>query len=503
MSFISLQFLGFFVVVTSLYFALPHAYRWGLLLLASCIFYMAYIPYYILILFLVIFIDYFAGIMIEEGSPRRRKFYLILSIISTCSIFFVFKYFDFFAVNIDALASALDWNYSVAALGLILPLGLSFHTFQSLSYIFEVYKGKQKAERHIGIYALYVMFYPQLVAGPIERPQHLLHQFREEHAFDYERFSEGLRRMVLGFFKKVVIADNLAGYVKETFANPHQFQGVALLVGAVFFAIEIYCDFSGYSDIAIGAARVMGFKLIENFKNPYFAISIQDFWHRWHISLSTWFRDYLYIPLGGNRVKPLRWCINIIVTFSIAGLWHGANWTYVMWGLLHGFFYIFSKATKDVRAYLSLFLPSMDTFFGRSLRRIGIFSVVLIAWIFFRASTFADGLYISRTAIVGTFHYIVSTVQGLFGSAGFSFNALMQPILEPLLPTKHGIHFFELQVFAVLALLTIEIIDHRHGFLKWVHAKPVYVRWSIYAVMVLSVMNLGNTNEIPFIYFKF
>lgn len=504
MVFNSAEFLVFFALVTFLYFALPHKFQWLLLLTASCVFYMAFIPYYILILFLTIGIDYFAGIKIEESYARNRKYYLILSIIATCAVFFVFKYFDFFAVNLNTLASILGWNYSIALLGIILPIGLSFHTFQSLSYVFEVYKGRQKAERHFGIYSLYVMFYPQLVAGPIERPQNLLHQFHEVHAFEYDRFANGLKRMALGFFKKIVIADNLATYVNQVYANPHEFHGVALLIATIFFAIQIYCDFSGYADIAIGAARVMGFKLMENFKNPYFATSIQDFWRRWHISLSTWFRDYLYIPLGGNRVGPLRWCLNIGITFAIAGLWHGANWTYVVWGLLHGFFYIFSRATESVRAHIVLTLPFMSGSVGILVRRTGIFSIVLIAWVFFRANTFADALYICRTAILGSMQYLIAVIAGVphFTSQAF-LHAFFDPPLVPLYQLSLGRIYFAGLILAVLAFLFIEIIDYRRGHIAWVNGLPAYIRWPLYGVVLLAIMNLGNTHEIPFIYFQF
>ncbi len=504
MVFTSAQFLIFFPVVTFLYFTLPHKVRWLLLLCASCVFYMAFIPAYIFILLFVICIDYVAGIQIEKAHSRTRTLYLLLSIISTCAVFFVFKYFDFFAINFDSLAHVLDWNYSIPLLGLLLPIGLSFHTFQSLSYVFEVYKGRQKAERHFGIYALYVMFYPQLVAGPIERPQHLLHQFRDVHYFDYSRVADGLKRMALGFFKKVVIADNLATYVNQVYAQPHEYHGIALFVATVFFAIEIYCDFSGYSDIAIGAAKVMGFNLMENFKNPYFAVSIQDFWRRWHISLSTWFRDYVYIPLGGSRVSAATWCRNIIITFAIAGLWHGAQWTYIIWGLLHGTFYIVSRATERMRARMITVVPFMHGWIGLTLRRLGIFAVVLFAWVFFRANTLTDALYICRAAIMGTLQYLTNMITGIphITSSAY-FHAVIDPPLIPLYQISHGRIFFSLLLCAVIAFLAIEIIDYRRGVIMWVNTRPAYIRWPLYALVLLSIMNLGNTHEIPFIYFQF
>jgi len=313
MLFNSLEFLIFFPVVTLLYFLLPHRHRWWMLLAASCGFYMMFIPKYIIILAVTIIIDYVAGILAEKPdlSPHKRKSILTISILSTCLVLFIFKYFNFFNTNFAHLAALLHWNYPIAALKLALPIGLSFHTFQSLSYVIEVYCGRQKAEHHFGIYSLYVMFYPQLVAGPIERPQNLLHQFYAKHAFDYQRVTDGLKLMVWGLFKKVVIADRLAIAVNTVYNDPHSFTGIPLIIATAFFAFQIYCDFSGYSDIAIGAAQVMGFRLMDNFNRPYFAKSIPEFWKRWHISLSTWFRDYLYIPLGGNRAKTWRWQYNL------------------------------------------------------------------------------------------------------------------------------------------------------------------------------------------------
>ena len=260
MLFNSIEFMIFFPIVTLLYFLLPHKFRWAMLLTASCIFYMFFIPVYILILAVTIIIDYFAGIWIEESQGKRKKMYLIISIISTCLVLIVFKYFNFFNGSFASIAKFLNLNYPIEMLNIILPIGLSFHTFQSLSYVIEVYRGHQKAERHFGIYSLYVMFYPQLVAGPIERPQNLLHQFREEHKFEYERVTNGLKLIAWGLFKKIVIADRLSIFVNKVYGNPTEFDGIVLIIATVFFAFQIYCDFSGYSDIAIGSAPVMGFK---------------------------------------------------------------------------------------------------------------------------------------------------------------------------------------------------------------------------------------------------
>lgn len=449
-----------------------------LLLLASCIFYMAFIPYYILILFVTIGIDYYAGIKIEQSTGSKRKLYLIVSIISTCTVLIIFKYFNFFNANFSAIAHFFDWNYPIGLINIILPIGLSFHTFQSLSYVIEVYRNKQKAERNFGIYSLYVMFYPQLVAGPIERPQNLLHQFYEKHIIDFERIAHGLQRMLWGFFKKIVIADNLAVYVNQAYAFPHDYSGATLLVATFFFAIQIYCDFSGYSDIAIGSAEVMGFKLMDNFKTPYFALSIADFWRRWHISLSTWFRDYVYIPLGGNRVSKSRWYFNIMLTFILSGLWHGANWTYIIWGGIHGFYlsmsYIKEKISK--RTVPVLF------------QRLWVFILVLFAWIFFRANTVSDAWYIVKASVAGIFH-----PQG-------GLNALFLPLSNS--PTS-GTVYFSLVCTVLVIFFFTEIIDYKKGLLQTLRLQKTWVRYGLYAALILAIMNLGVTQEMRFIYFQF
>ncbi len=390
MLFNSLQFLIFFPVVTILFFLLPHRFRWIHLLIASCIFYMAFIPVYIFILFFTIIIDYIAGLMIETASGKRRKLFLSMSIVANVGVLAVFKYYNFFIENINAFLLSLNTTtYSIPLLAIILPIGLSFHTFQAMSYTIEVYRGHQKAEKHLGIYALYVMFYPQLVAGPIERPQNLLPQFKIYHAFSSQSLLSGLRLMLWGFFKKVVIADRLSQYVDIVYNNPENYHYLNLIIATIFFAIQIYCDFSGYSDIAIGAAKTMGFHLMTNFNRPYFSKNIQEFWKRWHISLSTWFRDYLYISLGGNRRGIKRMYLNVAVVFLISGFWHGANWTYIIWGAIHTVFivsymlfhyYSGIKIRKNMLSnLLSLIFTSM---------------IVNFAWIFFRANGLNDALLI-------------------------------------------------------------------------------------------------------------
>ncbi|HET6224970.1 MAG TPA: MBOAT family O-acyltransferase, partial [Bacteroidia bacterium] len=354
MLFNSAQFLFFFPLVTILFFLLKSNYRWALLLAASCYFYMFFRPVYILILFFTIIVDYYAGIFIERAKdPKTRRLYLIISIISNVSILAVFKYFNFLNENITGLAELIGLHNPIPYLTILLPIGLSFHTFQAMSYTIEVYRGNQRAERHFGIYSLYVMFYPQLVAGPIERPQNILHQFHEKQVFSYERAANGLNQMAYGMFKKVVIADRLAEYVNAIYGNPQHYSTLPIIIATLFFSIQIYCDFSGYSDIAIGAAKVMGYDLMENFNRPYLSTTISEFWTRWHISLSTWFKDYVYIPLGGNRTTKIKWYRNLIIVFLLSGLWHGASWNFIIWGALHSFYLVFGLMTIHYRKRIS------------------------------------------------------------------------------------------------------------------------------------------------------
>ena len=406
MLFNSWQFACFFPLVTLLYFASPHAWRWVLLLSASCWFYACFVPAYILILGATIVVDYFAGILIERYPCRKRPI-LWTSILSNVGFLFFFKYFNFVNANVTWVTGSLGLHNPVGTLDILLPIGLSFHTFQAMSYTIEVYRGAQPAERHIGIYALYVMFYPQLVAGPIERPQNMLHQFRERHAFDEQRVTAGLRLMLWGAIKKIVIADRLALPVGIYFSHPSDHHGLAPVVAVTLFAFQIYCDFSGYCDIALGAAQVMGFRLMTNFDRPYFARSIGQFWRRWHISLSTWFRDYVYVPLGGSRVAPVCSARNTLIVFMLSGLWHAANWTYVAWGGLHGLYLIFGRATERLRlqcAELTGF-ASWPRLLA-AWQTLVTFSLVCLGWVFFRASNVSQAWFICRNLVEGIWFVI-------------------------------------------------------------------------------------------------
>lgn len=499
MLFNSYQFLIFFPIITALYFLLPHKMRWAFLLLASCVFYMAFIPVYIFILLVTISIDYFLGIQIEKTEDeRKRRGLLVLSIISTCAVLFVFKYFNFFNTNAAIIGKFFHLNYPVGILQLALPIGLSFHTFQSLSYVVEVYRKRQKAEHHFGIYSLYVMFYPQLVSGPIERPQHLLHQFYEEHYFDYERVTDGLKLMAWGMFKKIVIADRLSSFVSSVYGKPTDYQGISFIVATFFFAFQIYCDFSGYSDIAIGAAQVMGFRLMCNFNRPYFAQSIAEFWRRWHISLSTWFRDYVYIPLGGNRVHQIRWYYNLLITFLISGLWHGANWTYIVWGAMHGFFMAFGALTVHIRQKITgYFRLQEDKGVYPFIQRVVTFLLVCFAWIFFRAKNIADAWYIVRHLFAGVPDFFIRVIhrQGPIGTGMEVF----QPVF-----LGHRAMEFCVAVVLIIFLIAVEIVQRQGAIRIRLAQQPVWVRWGCYCSLMITMLIFGYFDiSQQFIYFQF
>lgn len=479
MLFNSLEFAIFFPIVAVLYFLLPQRLQTPLLLVASCVFYMAFIPVYILILALTIVIDYAAGIYLERTTGRARRYLLLMSIVATCLVLMIFKYFYFVTGNVVALAGVFGWQLTGPSIRIILPIGLSFHTFQSLSYVVEVYRGRQKAETNFVVYATYVMFFPQLVAGPIERPQNLLHQFYEKHTADFDRITSGLKRMGWGFFKKLVVADRLALYVNDVYNAPDQHNGLNLVIATVFFAYQIYCDFSGYSDIAIGSARILGFRLMENFDTPYASLSVSEFWKRWHISLSTWFRDYVYIPLGGSRVSRPRWCLNILITFGLSGLWHGASWTYFFWGLLNGLYLIGGVMSKRPRrAALALIGVPEGNRLHRVIMLITTFGLTCIAWVFFRAKSLHDALH-----ILGRF------------SANWDLSALS---------TEHFL--LRYLPIAILAIAMLEIgqwAAKREWPARLFGALPVPVRLFTYSILVIGVAMFGVYQHQPFIYFQF
>jgi len=454
---------------------------------------MYFIPVYILILFVTILIDYVAGIYIESAIGKRRLIYLLLSIISTCLVLFIFKYYNFFITNFNELSSFFHWNYSLNILKIILPVGLSFHTFQSLSYVIEVYRGKQKAEHHFGIYALYVMFFPQLVAGPIERPQNMLHQFHDIKTFDYMSAVSGLRQILYGLFKKVFIADRLAIIVNQVYNSPTNFHGLPLIVSTVFFAFQIYCDFSGYSDIAIGSAKIMGFKLMDNFDRPYFSKSLGEFWRKWHISLSTWFKDYLYIPLGGNRVSRIKWIRNIIITFTVSGLWHGANWTYLIWGMLHGVFMVIeSLVVAALNKYMMVASATLRCFLDR-VKTFGVFAFVSFCWIFFRANSISDAFLIITNMFSGLHEQL--SYFGMFVINKISLGGLLDKIWS-------GVSKFDL-IISIITVLGFVFVESGLKLFNYVLGQNKVLRWSVYYIAIILILLFGVFDNAQFIYFQF
>ncbi|MBL7927791.1 MAG: MBOAT family protein [Bacteroidia bacterium] len=459
MLFNSAAFLIFFPVVTFLYFLLPFKIRWFWLLSASCFFYMFFKPEYILILFFTIIIDFYAGLWLEKITDlNKRKRFLILSIIANVGVLAVFKYYNFLNDNITGLALWLGFKNPIPYLDMILPIGLSFHTFQAMSYTIEVYRGNQKAEKHFGIYALYVMFYPQLVAGPIERPQNILHQFYKKHLFDTQKAVEGLTLMLYGFFKKLVVADRLAVYVNQVYGDIEHASSISVALACIFFSFQIYCDFSGYTDIARGAARMMGYELMLNFNRPYLATSIANFWSRWHISLSTWFRDYLYIPLGGNRCSKIKWYRNLSVVFLVSGLWHGANWTFVVWGALHACYTIFELVTKNTRIRFWQSIGLYQTKIMHACSVLFVFIAVTFAWIFFRAENISQAWQVIHKLLAFDFTLNMAQLTAEKGPLNLAlcFLSIVLLLLSYKLPInlkiKYPVSFACITIFIILLL---------------------------------------------------
>lgn len=490
MLFNSFQFLVFFPVVVALYFLTPHRFRWLLLLAASYYFYACWKVEYLILILASTGVDYVAGIRMEKaGKSARRRVWLVVSLCSNLGILFAFKYFNFFNESLRAAFEAFNLFYGVPAFDILLPVGISFYTFQTLSYSIDVYRGHRAAERHLGIFALYVAFFPQLVAGPIERSTRLLPQLFEKKAFEYDRVADGLRLMLWGFFKKIVIADHVAAYVNAVYNNPEAFTGLPVWIATYFFAFQIYCDFSGYSDIAIGSARIMGYELMDNFRRPYFSKSIAEFWRRWHISLSTWFRDYVYIPLGGNRVVRWRWYYNLMVVFVVSGLWHGANWTFVVWGALHGFYMLAGIASGPGRDHLWQSIAGWFETTGlarwagtRRMRKhvamLVTFHLVLFAWVFFRANDIGDAGYLLQSMLV--------------------FDGLSPTI------AAFGKYDLVLAVGAIVFMEIVHLLERRQTFAEFLKSRSVWIRWSVYYGLTMWILLFGvYGKEQAFIYFQF
>lgn len=398
MLFNSLQFILFFPVVVFIYFIFPPRHRYILLLLASYYFYMSWKPEYIILIIISTLSAYLLSLRMGQIPVKsRRKKYLLLSLFINLGLLFTFKYFNFFFGSVIPLFTRYCFNSTLIPpyLNVIIPVGISFYTFQTISYTIDVYNERIKPEKNLGIFALYVSFFPQLIAGPIERATNLLPQFFVRNSFDIERIINGLKIMIWGFFLKVVIADQSGVIVNQVYRDPEQYVGIPLILASYLFSFQIYCDFAGYSFIAIGTAYVLGYRLMENFRRPYFARSIPEFWRRWHISLSTWCRDYIYIPLGGNRVSKRRLILNIFIVFFLSGLWHGAAWTFLIWGLLHAFYQTMGIIARESKKRITrLRTLEINSKIGTVFSVLVTFHLVTFSWIFFRAGSLGDALYI-------------------------------------------------------------------------------------------------------------
>lgn len=469
MLFNSLHFLFFLPVVFCLYYLIPHRFRWMLVFVASCYFYMSFVPQYILILFLIILIDYVTGLTLDNVEDVfLRKFYVAFSIVANVLLLAFYKYFAFINENIQSVFNWFGHHYEPYQLDIILPIGLSFHTFQSMAYTIEVYRKHQKAERHLGYFANYVLFFPQMVAGPIEKYQTLGNELKKKVEPLYENFSNGFRLILFGLFIKMTVADNLAPIVNEVYAEPAKYHSLEVFSAMLFFSFQIYADFFGYSTIALGTARLLGINLMDNFKTPYLAISINDFWKRWHISLTSWFREYVYISLGGSRKGNYRWVLNILIIFFISGLWHGASWTFVVWGILHGLFYLLERLVSNVTGF-----KAKEGFsFINLLLGIKTFVLVSFIWVFFRAETFEQASLVFK-ALFNNWHL---SAQNLSYGLAWLF-------------------------IAVLILFDVFLYNSRFDRLMERAAMPL--RWALYAVLLLCVLGMSGMDNLPFIYFQF
>ena len=477
----SLNFLLFFAVVVAVYFSLPSAFRTVFFLSASYFFYLSFGHWCVLFLLLLTLVSYTAGLLVEkEADSRRRKLIVACASLLSAGTLFVFKYVPFFYASFYRLF--FSRGGSVPALKLLAPVGISFYTFRGISYVIDVYRAHRNAETNLVSFSLYIAFFPLLLAGPIDRSTQLLPQFVETFGFDYDRVTDGIKLMLYGFFEKMVVADTLATLVDPVFNNPSSYPGFVLSMAAILFSFQIYADFSGYSDIAIGAAQVFGYRSMKNFDLPYFSQSIHDFWRRWHMSLSFWFRDYLYIPLGGNRLPVPLWYASLLVVFLASGLWHGSNWTFIVWGGIHGLYYVFSHMTRGLRARLAgvTGIARFPDLHG-VMRALITFLLVSFAWVFFRANTIADALYI---------------VTHLFtGWADISHTDL-SAVWSPLR--------LAIGIASAACMVLVDGVRRTKGSARvFLSRRPIWLRWAVYYAAITAILLLGQSGAKQFIYFQF
>jgi D-alanyl-lipoteichoic acid acyltransferase DltB (MBOAT superfamily) len=497
MLFNSFEFLIFYLIVISLYFIFPHKrFRWMLLLLSSYIFYMWWNPVYILLILFSTGVDYCAGILMErhQDDTKLKRLFLISSLTANLGLLFVFKYFNYMGRLITAYT---PYGSDLFSFDLLLPMGISFYTFQTLSYTIDVYRGRIKAEKHFGYFALYVSFFPQLVAGPIERSNRLIPQLKQTHVFDYDRMREGLLIMGYGFFKKMVIADRAAIFVNSVYGQAGQIHdGWEFIMATGLFIIQIYGDFSGYSDIAIGSAKIMGIDLMENFKQPFFSRGFKAFWGKWHISLMGWFQDYLYIPLGGSRKGVLRTYFNVMMVFVVSGIWHGANLTFLIWGFLNGLFLLMEVLWERMRIRWLMVKEESRQSPLKSLFQMGLtISTIGSTMVFFRATSVREALSIYSKIPILSFDRLY-TLQGGFDRRFFTYGL--------------GVLEMKLLIGGILVMFMIDAAISRRGgvgaFVEEIRCKPIHLRWAIYYLMIFTIIIFGlyGPGEIQeFIYFQF
>ena len=504
MLFNSIQFVFFFIIVTTLYFSVGLKYRWFLLLLASCYFYMAFVPVYILVIMAIVGVDYFAGILIENHTGSRKKLFFVISLVLNILILVFFKYYNFLNDNISFILNGFGIKDRLPFLNIIIPLGLSFQIFQAMSYLLEIYHGKQKAERNFGFFMLYEMIYPRLIAGPIERPQSLLPQFYETHKFSFNLLASGLQLMAWGFFKKLVIADRLGIMVNNVYDSPSHYTGISFIIATVFYSFQVYLDFSGYTDIALGAAEVLGFKLSSNFNRPYLSKSIAEFWQRWHMTLSNWLRDYLYLPIAystsrklkeekyyGIRVDYIIYIYATLITFLVCGLWHGSSWNFVIWGGLHGLFLIVAiiSSKPKSRMYKKLGVNKKSWSFN-AFQTMVTFALVTFAWIFFRAGTFGDAIYIIKNMFTGIPLNISEMVH----------NPWMVRYIVALDQPRN----FVFSLILLPGYFLIEAKQKSWDIRDMLRQVPVVKRYMIYYVFIMIFILFGVfESSRQFIYFQF
>lgn len=469
MLFNSVAFLLFFPIVCLLYFTIPQEQvrvRNLLLLFASYYFYMNWEPVYALLLLSSTVITYLSAIGIARFKVQKyKKICLIICIALNLSVLFLFKYYNFVADNIQQILKDFGMAICFPDIKLLLPVGISFYTFQSLGYSIDVYRGKTKAERNFGTYALFVSFFPQLVAGPIERSNNLLPQFHKQHRYDYNNFMSGLNLMIWGYFLKLIVADRCGIYVDTIFNNVDMHNGGSYLLASLFVTFQIYGDFGGYSLIAIGAAKIMGFQLMDNFHRPYLASTIGEFWHRWHISLSTWLKDYVYIPLGGSHVRKIRCYVNLMLTFLISGIWHGADWTFICWGALHGAFLCIERALGLNKKHYSGY--------RRFVHWAATFILVCFAWILFRANSLADAIVIITDIFIN---------QGI--------------------PKLEYANFIAIGL-ALAILILKELSDEFNWPINITKSRHWIVRHMYISIIIAYILLLGVLGGDQFIYFQF